>query len=389
MANRGARVYARRSMTLSTLSFKIYDFCVRHRIHFIAWGCFIIYEVFITGLIMGELGQTGAYIISYILAISFFYLHAYLLKFTARRKRLPLRVLSIILIVIFELLAYALVNFGLRYSAYLLNLITASAPPSITKTFIYTIIWRALYIIGFGTGYFYILKFLENRKTVEELKRKGLLDQIERHTLENSLIQTQNNYLRSQINPHFLFNTLNFIYNDARKKAPIAADAIMNLSEMMRYALKRNEALELVPIVDEIAQVEHLIQLHRLRTKHPLNINLTIEGDLMGVRFPPLILLTLVENMFKHGDILHPTNSAVINLKHFDNVLEIKLFNLIGPTQKNNNNSNKVGVANTKTRLENIYKRHCSFTYFVDQLKNTYTSELIVNLAYNPKQIAP
>ncbi|MBC7417056.1 MAG: histidine kinase [Pedobacter sp.] len=221
---------------------------------------------------------------------------------------------------------------------------------------------------------------------IEELKRKSLLDQIERHSLENSLIQTQNNYLRSQINPHFLFNTLNFIYNDARKKAPIAADAIMNLSEMMRYALKRSEALDVVPITDEVAQIEHLIQLHKLRTKNSVNLEFLVEGDLMGVRFPPLILLTLVENMFKHGNTLHPTQPALINLKRNQNILEIKFCNLIGATQQDNNNNHKVGVINTKSRLENIYKSHCTFNCFIDQLKNTYTTEISVDLDFTPKK---
>ncbi len=335
---------------------------------------------------MGEFGRFVNYVISYIVAINTFYLHAYLLRFTVKQNRFALKALSLLFLVIFELFAYASVNFSLKYVVYFLHLFEVSAAPIINKTFIYANIWRALYFIGFGTGYFFILRSLENRKIVEALKRKSLQDQIEMHSLENSLNQARNNYIRSQINPHFLFNTLNFIYNDARKKAPVAADAIMNLSEMMRYALKRSEAVEVVPIVDEIAQIEHLIQIHSLRTKNALNINLHIEGELVGVRFPPLILLTLVENMFKHGNLIHPTQAALISLKHFDHILQIKLSNIIGPIQRNNAPSHKVGVANTITRLQHIYKEHCSFTHSADPIKNTYTTELTVNLAYNPKK---
>ncbi|WP_354360230.1 histidine kinase [Pedobacter sp. UYP30] len=274
----------------------------------------------------------------------------------------------------------------LRYFFAMISLIVVRDPTTINKNFILTNVWRGLYFIGFGTGYFYIKKFAENREVVEELRRKSLLDQIERHSLENSLIQSQNNYLRSQINPHFLFNTLNFIYNDARKKAPVAADAIMNLSEMMRYALKRSEALEVVPITEEIEQIEHLIELHKLRTKNAVNLDFLVEGNLMGVRFPPLVLLTLVENLFKHGNILHPTQPALISLKRQQNILEIKICNVIGPTQQNNDRSHKVGVTNTKTRLENIYKGNCTFNCYINEVKNTYTTEISVDLNFTPKK---
>ena len=373
-------------MTLSALFFKFYDFCVRNAIHLIAWSCFIPYDIWVSGTIMGRFGQIGTYIILYVTAIILFYLHAALLKIVIIKNRLPLTLIVVLVVVIFELCASVMILFALRYTFSFLNLMTVADPRSVSSDFIYSNIWRGIYFIGFGTGYFYIEKFLQNQKMVEELRRKVLLEQIEKHSLENSLINAQNNYLRSQINPHFLFNTLNFIYNDARKKAPVAADAIMNLSEMMRYALKRSEAVEVVPIVDEIAQIEHLIQIHSLRTKNALNINLHIEGELVGVRFPPLILLTLVENMFKHGNLIHPTHAAIISLKHFDHILQIKLSNIIGPIQRNNAPSHKVGVANTITRLQHIYKEHCSFTHSADPIKNTYTTELTVNLAYNPKK---
>ncbi|MGY3052948.1 two-component system LytT family sensor kinase [Pedobacter sp. UYEF25] len=378
-------MFFRRFMTFQDLISAFHATYKKHQIHLLAWGCFIIYDVFISGLI-DRFGQPGIYIISFTAAISVFYCHAYLMGFVASRKNNSIAFLVAIVVITSELLGYLCLVYLLRYVFATLNLVAVADHTSVTKAFVLNNIWRALYFVGFGTGYFYILKSIDNTKTVEEFKRKSLIDQIERHSLENSLIQTQNNYLRSQINPHFLFNTLNFIYNDARKKAPIAAEAIMNLSEMMRYALKRSEALEIVPITEEIAQIEHLIDLHKLRTKNAINLEFIIEGELMGVRFPPLILLTLVENMFKHGNILHPTQPAVIRMKRNQNILEINFFNLIGPTQQNNDNCHKVGVINTKTRLENIYKSNCVFNCFTDTQKQTYRTEISVNLDFTPKK---
>lgn len=373
-------------MTLLTIFYWIYDFCLRNRVHFIAWGVFILYDVFITGLIMDRFAQPSVYVIVYIITLSTFYSYTYFLRIASKQKRLVIRLLTIFFIVIFELLLWIVLAITLRYVFTFLNFYVTNAPFVLSYQYVLENIWRCSYFIGFGTGYFYILRSIENRQAVEELKSRSLLDQIERHSLENSLIQTQNNYLRSQINPHFLFNTLNFIYNDARKKAPIAAEAIMSLAEMMRYALKRSEALTVVPILEEITQINHLIDLHQLRTKNAVNLDLNIKGDLAGIRFPPLVLLTLVENMFKHGNVLHASKPAHIKMNHFDHVLEITLCNLIGAANKSDERSEKVGVINTKTRLKNVYKNHCSFNCFVDEIKNTYTTEIVIDLHFHPEK---
>ncbi|GGI22445.1 sensor histidine kinase [Pedobacter mendelii] len=360
---------------------KIKNWYNRNDIHVKAWLLFIIYEVFITGIATRWWGTPGNYIFHYLLNISLFYFHAYgtrkILSRSFRYKNW-----LFIPFVIFELIAYIAIAFP---GEYLISITISTGfkdPMKITEVYVLRSVWRALYFIGFSTGYVFLLNSLKERKRVQKLEKQSLVNTIEKQALENDLVQSQNNFLRSQINPHFLFNTLNFIYNDARKKAPLAADAIMNLSEMMRYALKRPEASELVPLSEEVEQIEHLINLHKLRTANTINFNLEIEGDLFGIRFPPLILLTLVENMFKHGNIAHSAQPSIVQINYDKASLKITTINMINDVKKKELESHHVGLENIDKRLNNFFKDKYSFKFYKDDI-NRYFTEIKVDI-HNP-----
>jgi two-component system LytT family sensor kinase len=342
---------------------KLYE---KYKLHLIFWSVFIAYEVLITGLFTGKFSKIETYIFHYSINIFILYLHAYgLLKLYNKKNKLSL----ILLFSLFELALYILLCIGI---AIFINMtLDSSFDTTIDKSFITRALWRCLYFIGFGTGYFYIKKSFIERKRSDELERENLTNTIEKQALENDLIQSQNNFLRSQINPHFLFNTLNFIYNDARKKAPLAADAIMNLAEMMRYALKRNDNSNLVAITEEIEQIEHLINLHNLRTAGALNVELNINDDLFGIKFPPLILLTLVENIFKHGNISHSTQAAEINISLENGILKILTVNIVNAVKARE--STKVGLENIHKRLANVYKDNYTFECYEDNTNRYFT----------------
>ncbi|RZK17545.1 MAG: hypothetical protein EOO86_12340 [Pedobacter sp.] len=348
----------------------------KYQIHLIAWGSYIIYEVFITGIINKRFGQPASYIIVYFFNITLFYFHAHYFKKSIDSHSNTIKFFKILILIVSEMSLYTLGVFCFRYLFNALNL-ADYRDIIFDQEFVVSCIWRSLYFIGFATGYVYILKSFEDRKKVEALERQSLVTQIEKQALENDLVQSQNNFLRSQINPHFLFNTLNFIYNDARKKAPMAADAIMNLAEMMRYALKRPEASEMVPLSEEVEQIEHLINLHQLRTANTLNLKLEVEGDLFGLRFPPLILLTLIENIFKHGNVTHSTQTALIKIEYDNNNLNISTINMVNDVKGKQHESHHVGIDNINKRLANFYKDDYIFRYYKDPL-NRYITEIDV-----------
>lgn len=354
----------------------------KYKFHLVAWSLYIIYEVFLLGLVTNTFRQPGAYVIIYLTNITIFYTNAYFLIKVLNNSSGTLRIIKITILLALIIATYIGVSYLLGTAFGKIGFIKLDTPMVLDRAFILICIYRSLYFIGFSTGYVYIIQSLKERKKVEALEKENLITQIEKQTLENDLVQSQNNYLRSQINPHFLFNTLNFIYNDARKKAPMAADAIMNLAEMMRYALKRPEASEMVPLSEEIEQIEHLINLHKLRTADNINLELQVTGDLFGLRFPPLILLTLVENIFKHGNVSHSTQPVQIKIVYEKNNLNITTINMINDVAKRKVESHHVGIDNIAKRLNNFYGDDYVFRYYKDPL-NRYITEIDVEVV-NP-----
>jgi len=358
-------------------SFHLKTYYKNYRLHLLIWSIYVFYDVFILGFI-SKFREPGVYVIVYIINIFTFYLQAYLLKKILNDKNNSVKIVKILLLDTLIVFTYILSTQLLVIAFEQFKLIDADTLSIFDRSFILSCIYRSLLFVGFSTGYVYILKSFEDQKKVEKLERKNLISQLEKQSLENDLVQSQNNFLRSQINPHFLFNTLNFIYNDTRKKAPLAADAIMNLSEMMRYALKLPEASELVPLREEVEQIEHLINLHKLRTANTINLSLEVNGDLFGLRFPPLILLTLVENIFKHGNVSHSTQPAVIKIDYSLNTLMISTINMVNDV-RGKHESHHVGLENVANRLKSFYKDDYVFKHYTDPL-NRYVTEICINV---------
>jgi two-component system LytT family sensor kinase len=117
--------------------------------------------------------------------------------------------------------------------------------------------------------------------------------------------QAELSFLRSQVNPHFLFNNLNNIYSLVAFKSEHALPAIAGLSELLRYMLYNGQ--QMVRLQEELSYIEKYVALQQLRFEHPTNIRFDVSGDTSGRQLPPLLLIPFVENAFKHGD---PTAAA-------------------------------------------------------------------------------
>lgn len=235
---------------------------------------------------------------------------------------------------------------------------------TLNNQFYYKIAYRGSFFIGIGTGYYYLLTFLKQKEIAEESERKHLSSIIAHQETQNELNITVNAYLKAQINPHFLFNTLNFIYNNARKTAPAAAEAIMTLSDMMRYAIKAQDAGEFIYLLSEAEQVDNLISLHQLRQNDQLYINFDYSECGREVKLIPLILMTLVENIFKHGNLSKESKPAEIFIRSDHNELEIRTANLINENQ--HHTSNGIGLENISKRLHITYGNRVKFDYLIE-----------------------
>jgi hypothetical protein len=123
-----------------------------------------------------------------------------------------------------------------------------------------------------------------------------------RSNLENEKLISELAFLKSQINPHFLFNSLNNIYSLAYQKSEKTPEAILKLSEIMRYMLYESNE-DKVALADEIRYLENYIELQKLRFKDNTFIKFEISGEVQTQKITPLVLISFVENAFKHGDL--------------------------------------------------------------------------------------
>jgi len=183
------------------------------------------------------------------------------------------------------------------------------------------------------------------------LDAKRNLSEAEKEKTQNELLA-----LRSQLNPHFLFNSLNSIYSLSMNKAESTPKTIMALSEILRYVIYETGE-EYVLLEQEIKFLHKYIELQKLRTDTPDNIQFVVEGETQQFRIAPLLLLPIVENGCKHGLRGRPgTNFLHISIK----IDEGKFFF----SSKNNKVAIKdvedarpagIGLQNVKRRLELLY----------------------------------
>ena len=139
----------------------------------------------------------------------------------------------------------------------------------------------------------------------EYIRFRGRTQAIERQKLEAELTA-----LKAQLNPHFLFNSLNNIYSLALDKSDLAPDYVLKLSELMRYILHDSQA-PLVPLRKELEFVQNYLDLEGIRTEGAVRMSLDVEGEVDGVSVAPLVLLPFVENAFKHGVNMSPEQAFV------------------------------------------------------------------------------
>lgn len=173
------------------------------------------------------------------------------------------------------------------------------------------------------------------------------------HT-EKERISAQLLYLKTQINPHFLFNTLNGIYSTAIDKAPETADMIEKLSSMMRYTLHDTKG-DFVPLEKEIKYINNYIDLQKNRFDESVVLDFKLEGNFEENFIAPLLLIPFIENAFKHGVNSEEDSNIYIKISCENNELMLFVKNNKVIIEKGKEEASGLGIDNTKNRLELIY----------------------------------
>ena len=186
------------------------------------------------------------------------------------------------------------------------------------------------------------------------------------------------NYLKSQTNPHFLFNTLNNIYSLARDKSDLAPESILRLSKILRFMLYDTSG-EFIAIEQELKVIGDYIALEKLRYDESLHINFNHDIEDMKQAIPPLLLVPLVENAFKHG-VSETRNRPFVDIHLSVNKRQLMLVvkNSTDGSQDEGKVKENIGLSNLRRQLELLYKEyHLS----VQQQASIFIASLKINLA--------
>ncbi|RYE27238.1 MAG: histidine kinase [Sphingobacteriaceae bacterium] len=190
----------------------------------------------------------------------------------------------------------------------------------------------------YGLIYFAIEYWQQDSKRSEELRREKLTAELA--------------FLRSQINPHFIFNTINDIYALTYQKSDQAPAALLKLSELLRYMLREGQQ-DQVPLSEEITYLQNVVELQRIGAKGEAFVEFSVIGTIQDQKIASLLLIAFVENAFKHGIWNDPEYPLFIQLKTETASVLMLVQNKISPYQKDRTGG--IGLTNVRRRLELIY----------------------------------
>lgn len=342
--------------------------------HMIAWLIFVSYEIAFLYFTVGVKATFNHFLIYYLLNIGLFYFNAHvILNFGFSKTRRPYLISACLMIL--ELSGYLTIKFGLDWA------LSDNDDPfrkqiGHPELYIMTNIWRAVYFVGLSVAYWSLLNFSRVRERSHLIEKESLRNRAENLELENKYISVENAFLQNQISPHLLFNSLSFIHNAIYLLSAQAGKGVMRLAELMRYSLVSPGDTRKVMLAKEVEQVENLIALCGMRFPNEFFLRFRKKGRLSGIQIIPLVLITLVENMMKHGDIGEKKQPARIRLEIQENQL---LFETHNKKRKSSlYRKGGLGLKNVEKRLNNFYRNR--YTLLIRDVEDFFTVTLQIEL---------
>jgi two-component system LytT family sensor kinase len=342
--------------------------------HLFLWILYIGFEVEYLHITVKTMASLSHFLIYYMLNIGLFYLNSLVvLNYAFFRTGRPY--LIYLLLLIPEVALYM----GVKV---LLDALLSEPPVSVLqvvqwgKVYFMANLWRGINFIGLSIAYFstiYMIRFKDRNHQAETERLKAVTARLE---LENRYISVENAYLQNQISPHLLFNTLNFVYASVEEISEKAAKGIRYLSELMRYSLVSTGDQQKVPLAAEVKQIDNLVALTRLRFGDDLYLEFTRTGEITDQAVMPLLLVTLVENMLKHGDLGEQAFPAKLDLKIFPGSLQFVAANRKRPAAPYLQSG--IGLKNLEKRLENFYPGR--YKLLIDDRFDIFTVTLNLDL---------
>lgn len=195
--------------------------------------------------------------------------------------------------------------------------------------------------------------------------------------IEREKLNTELSFLKSQVNPHFFFNTLNNIYSLAVVQSDKTANAVLKLSSIMRYILTETQT-DKVALENEIQFIKNYIDLQLVRLTDKVDVKLDVQGNIEPKNITPLLFIPFVENAFKYGVSTKDNSTINIQFSVENNTIHFKVMNTI--VQKENVfDTTGIGITNVKRRLDLSYPE--KYQLKVEEKNNQFVVELSIDLA--------
>ena len=302
---------------------------------------------------------SGIYIHTVVYIIVFYYNYFFLIDRLLFRKRMLLYIVSVLIFVIL-----------LVSGAEFLSSLTRPESPGhmhgpVPGNFVMAIRNFAISLLSVGLSL--ALKFSMRWTKIERMNEKIMSEQKDME-LAN---------LKNQLNPHFLFNTLNNIYALIQIDSERAQDAVHQLSKMLRYALyEDSQEVELAKDLDFVRNFIELMKL-RLSANHQLSVDIPrqVSSDL---RIAPLLFISLIENAFKYGMASSKPSVIMISITVTGETVRCHTENSFFPEKVADKSSSGIGLSNLKRRLDLVYSNHYNLEYGISG--NMFISDLSINL---------
>ena len=212
-----------------------------------------------------------------------------------------------------------------------------------------------------------------------KMTQKWIVTEKERQQLEQERTEAELKNLKNQLNPHFLFNTLNNIYSLIAISPDRAQSAVLELSKMLRYVLYEN-AQAYVPMEKELEFNHNYIELMRLRLARHVKVEVDMpRGLCRGYQIAPLLFITLIENAFKHGtSATEPSFVTIVMREPSPGVIECRIENSCFPKNENDKSGSGIGLKNLSRQLELLYPG--KYTLHAESDTRVYRSSLTIDL---------
>jgi sensor histidine kinase YesM len=325
----------------SLVNSRLYGFITRYNIHhLVLWALYLLFWVFVLspGITRTDFFINSLVIVSIHAAVSYFNMYVLLPFFL--QKRAYLRYFVAISLALF---------LGALLESAVFSVISTIGPDDkralLSLRFILNAVMAIMYTVAITMSLKLVKHWYEKEKLTKELE------------ILNT--ETELKYLKSQINPHFLFNSLNSIYSLALQKSDLAPELILKLSDILRYILY-DGSNQRVSLDQELKYLKSYAELEKVRHGDRVNLSLTIDGSIDTQEIVPMLLIPFVENSFKHGFGKDMANGYVkIDVHVNKSTLNFELENskpLAGMEVKiNENYQGGIGLKNVNKRLRLMY----------------------------------